>query len=51
MAGDVLYASRPTREDADEVAREQYDLAAKFGLPVTVERRISPIRPPETLSS
>lgn len=40
MAGDVLYASRPSREEAEAVVREQYDLAKKFGLPVRVEQRV-----------
>lgn len=37
VAGDVLFALRPTREEAEDVVETQYDLAKKFGLPVRVE--------------
>lgn len=44
LAGSVLYASRETLEEAERVARDDYDLAAMFGLPVRVERRVIPLR-------
>jgi hypothetical protein len=37
MAGDVVYATRPTRPEAEEVAETQHAAAAKFGEPVRVE--------------
>jgi hypothetical protein len=51
IAGTVLYASRPTRAEAEAVRDEQYDLAKRFGLPVVVEHRVADIRPARSLSS
>jgi predicted metal-dependent TIM-barrel fold hydrolase len=46
MAGAVLYAQRPTREEAEQVLEEQRHLARRFGLPVVVVPPIvSPLHP------
>lgn len=37
VAGNVLYAERATRDEADRVLAEQRSLAVLFGLPVRVE--------------
>lgn len=37
VAGDVLFAQRPTRDEAEAVVDEQRELVAVFGLPISVE--------------
>lgn len=43
MAGDVLYASRPTKAEVDRVVAEQRELIEKFGTP-RVEQRVVELR-------
>lgn len=41
MGGNVLYATRPTKAEADKVLAEQHALIWKFG-PPRVEQRVIP---------
>lgn len=46
VAGNVLYAQRATKAEAQRVRDEQYDLAKKFGLPVRVVHTVVSIKQP-----
>jgi hypothetical protein len=39
----VLYATRPTRAEAEQVVAEQRHLIERFGLPIRVEPHVIPL--------